>query len=85
LSGRIYTLAVDPEYWGRSIGLRLLGRIMRDFHAMRVGRVYLEVDRDNEPAIQLYRRHGFCGMEELPDYYGPGGHGLRMLRQGKVR
>jgi ribosomal protein S18 acetylase RimI-like enzyme len=85
LSGRIYSLAVDPEYRGRSIGLRLLGRIMRGFHALGVGRVYLEVDRDNEPAIQLYRRHGFCGMEELPDYYGPGGHALRMRRQGQVR
>ena len=85
LPGRIYSLAVDPEYRGRRIALRLLGRIMRDFHALRVGRVYLEVDRDNEPAIQLYRRHGFRGMQELPDYYGPGGHGLRMRRQGIVR
>jgi ribosomal-protein-alanine N-acetyltransferase len=49
-----------------------------------VRRVYLEVEATNTPAVTLYQRLGFRGIGDLPDYYGPGKHGLHMLFETAV-
>ena len=38
----------------------------------------LEVRRDNDPAISLYRRFGFETISQRPNYYGGGVDALVM-------
>ena len=43
--------------------------------------VRLEVDLRNAAAIRFYQRMGFREKRRLPDYYGRGLDGLRMVRE----
>ena len=79
-AGRVYSLAVDAEHRGRQVGRDLLAAIVDAMAARRVGRVYLEVDRTNGSAVALYHGAGFAPVGTLADYYGPGRHALRMVR-----
>lgn len=81
LSGRIYTLAVHRNFQGRGIALKLLKRLLAELAARGAHRVYLQVQHDNHPAIQLYRRLGFRSLGALPHYYGHGAHGVHMVHQ----
>ena len=79
-SGRFYALSVHPGFRGRGLGARLaqdvLGRLRR-----RGARSFsLEVRNPNPAAQGLYLRLGFRPAGPLPDYYGPGLHGLRMRK-----
>jgi ribosomal-protein-alanine N-acetyltransferase len=81
-SGRIYNVAVHPEYRGQRIGRRLVEEALRAFAADGIHCVYLEVREDNEVASQLYRSMGFADHRQLPDYYGTGVHARSMLWTG---
>ena len=48
-------------------------------------RMMLEVEHDNEAAINLYRGYGFRSVAKRPDYYGPGGHALILERGLRAR
>lgn len=84
VSGRVYSLAVDPESRGRGIGRQLLQRLLEDLSARGVRRVYLEAEITNVTAIRLYERLGFRSIGHLPDYYGPGLHGVHMMYEAVV-
>ena len=79
VSGRAYSLAVDPAHRGRRIGERLMREMLEQLRHRGVRRVYLEVEANNASAVHLYERLGFRGIGELPDYYGDGKHGLHMM------
>jgi len=79
LSGRVYSLAVDPAHRGQRIGERLRRAMVEQLRDRGVRRVYLEVEASNAPAVQLYERLGFRRIGGLPDYYGDGKDGLHML------
>lgn len=83
LSGRIYSVAVDPGHAGRGIGRALVESLLAELEPLGVQRIYLEVRADNEPAIKLYRSLGFAPVGWLDDYYGPGRDGMRMLRESR--
>lgn len=78
-TGRIYSLAVKQSCRGRKIGARLLTAMIEGLAARGIRRIYLEVEAINAGAIALYAAHGFRSIGELPDYYGPGQHGLHMM------
>lgn len=78
-TGRIYSLAVKQSCRGQKIGGRLLSAMIEGLIARGVGRIYLEVEASNAGAIALYAAHGFRGIGQLPDYYGPAQHGLHMM------
>jgi ribosomal protein S18 acetylase RimI-like enzyme len=78
--GRLYSIAVAPTARGLGIGALLLNECERQATAKgRVG-IYLEVRADNLSAISLYRKHGYGIFRELPEYYGDGTDGLKMLK-----
>lgn len=83
-TGRIYNVAVHPDFRGRGIGRRLLRQAVDSFTDDGIQSVYLEVRDDNEVAIRLYRSLGFADHHLLPDYYGPGVHARSMLRSPVV-
>jgi ribosomal protein S18 acetylase RimI-like enzyme len=79
-AGRLYALAVHPDFRGRGLGARLAQHVLDQLRRRGARALSLEV-RDPNPAAQgLYRRLGFQPAGNLPDYYGPGLHGLRMRK-----
>lgn len=66
---RLYSFAVDPDYRERGVATALFkaaeeAAVERDCIFLR-----LEVRRDNQPAIQLYRKLGYKQFGVLEDYY----------------
>lgn len=78
LSGRIYSLVVDPAHRGQRIGQTLMAALMKALASRGVGRVYLEVEKANLGAISLYEQLGFQTIKPLRHYYGRGSHGVTM-------
>jgi hypothetical protein len=85
LTGRIYSLAVRGESRGQKVGRRLLHAMCEALIARGVKRIYLEVERANDPAVRLYERYGFRSIGALPEYYGPGRDGIHMMLETGVQ
>lgn len=79
-SGRLYALTIHPDFRGRRLGTRLANRVLDQLVRLGARSLSLEVRVTNRPARHLYDRLGFAPAEPLPDYYGPGIHGLRMRK-----
>lgn len=61
-------VAVDPAHRRAGVGGALLRGVFADAQARGATRLHLEVRSDN-PAIGLYRAHGFTKVGERRDYY----------------
>jgi len=59
-------LAVYPDYRGLGLGIRLLDRAEEAALASGCAALSLDVEFSNEPAISLYRKHGFHVTKEAP-------------------
>jgi len=57
----VHHMAVLPEWQGRGLGKRLMG-VSVAIAAERGLQMKLEVARDNERALALYKRFGFEGL-----------------------
>jgi ribosomal protein S18 acetylase RimI-like enzyme len=57
------TIAVVPSMRGRGFGVELLGELLDRARRHGFARVSLSVEAEN-PALHLYRRHGFEQLEE---------------------
>lgn len=55
----VTSVSVLPEERGRRIASGLMVRCTEYLRELGFERVELEVDRENEPAIRMYHRHGF--------------------------
>ena len=69
----IATLAVLPAYRKSGIGSTLL-RISED--EVNLPRIRLSVRQSNQPAIQLYQKHGYQQIEVWKKYYKGGDNAL---------
>lgn len=63
----LHHFAIAPEYQGKGLG-RLLARESLKFPHELGCPVKLEVQRDNQPAIHLYRSLGFASFEDYDVY-----------------
>jgi ribosomal-protein-alanine acetyltransferase len=81
ISGRVYSLAVDPASRGQGIGEKLMREMIEQLRCRDVRRIYLEVEASNTSAIHLYERLGFASIGTLPDYYGEGRPGVHMMAE----
>ena len=79
-SGRLYALAVHPDCRGNGLGWRLAQKVLGQLRCRGARTFSLEVRTPNPAAQRLYQRLGFRAAGRLPNYYGPGLHGLRMRR-----
>lgn len=57
--GEVYNLAVAPRAQGCGLGRALLTAGLAHLHLRGADEVLLWVDTANEPAVELYRSHGF--------------------------
>lgn len=72
--GEILTVAVLRSHRRLGLGWQLMDAVLRELHARRADRLFLEVDETNRPALALYRRFGFVQVGRRPNYYAaPGG------------
>ncbi len=77
---RLYSLAVHPQWRGQGLARLLLeaGFDWMRQNALSVCRA--EVKADNPPARRLYASFGFEETALLPDYYGAGVDGVRLMK-----
>ncbi|MBN1942125.1 MAG: GNAT family N-acetyltransferase [Phycisphaerae bacterium] len=76
---RLYSMAVAPRFRRRGFGRMLIQACMNSLIDEGAGALSLEVRQDNTPAITLYKSMGFHIDRKLPNYYGLGAHGWRMV------
>ncbi|HEX4440351.1 MAG TPA: GNAT family N-acetyltransferase [Thermoanaerobaculia bacterium] len=77
----VITIDVAAAQRRGGLGRRLFEELLSRFSAAGAKTVRLEVDVRNAAARRFYERMGFEETRRLPDYYGPGRDGLRMLRE----
>ena len=69
-SGHIARIAVTPEYQKQQIGSALLENLFRRFIALGIREITVNTSSDNQPAINLYKHHGFSYTQNnYPIYY----------------
>jgi len=71
----VLTIAVDPRRRGRGYGQILMMNGIDRLIRRGVDKLFLEVDIDNQPAVNLYRRLGFVQVGERKAYYQTGSDG----------
>lgn len=69
---QVMTIGVDPDAQRRGLGSALLEALVRRARDLGAEAILLEVRVDNEPALALYRRHGFELLGRRRRYYQPG-------------
>jgi [ribosomal protein S18]-alanine N-acetyltransferase len=77
---RIYSIAVDPRYGRRGVGLALMQASEAFAHRHGRASVTLEVRYDNAAAIALYEKCGYQQFGEHKDYYSDGATALRYTK-----
>lgn len=65
----LLNIATDPAHRQRGVGRALLEAALARGRAHRCRIATLEVRRSNEPALALYRNHGFRPVGLRPNYY----------------
>ncbi|MBI4734185.1 MAG: GNAT family N-acetyltransferase [Rubrobacteridae bacterium] len=61
-AGRIEDLYLRPGYRGKGMGAEVIDEIVRIAKADGLCRVTLIADKNNEPALNFYKKHGFEEM-----------------------
>lgn len=55
----ITNVSIDPNYLGRGIANRLMENTIDFAKKQKINKIILEVDKNNEKAINLYKKHNF--------------------------
>ena len=76
----VHTIGVDPAHQRRGVGRALLHRLLERADEQRAT-TFLEVRTDNEPAIAMYRAHGFEIVGLRKRYYQPSGADAHTMRR----
>jgi ribosomal-protein-alanine acetyltransferase len=78
-TGRIYSIAVFPQYRGNGIGEALLEKSVAYARDTTLKAIFLEVRTDNDAAISLYKKKGFTKRLLKPNYYKDGADAYSMV------
>jgi ribosomal-protein-alanine N-acetyltransferase len=65
----ITNVAVLPEYRNQGIASMLIKKMIEICRCSEISAMTLEVRVSNEPAINLYKKHGFFALGKRPRYY----------------
>ena len=80
-SVRLYSIATLPAFQGAGVGSHLVLWAIDQMSRLGVARLFLEADEEDARLVAWYLQQGFTIEHRLPDYYAPGEHGVRMVRQ----
>lgn len=78
-TGRIYSIAVNPEYRTCGIGGILLNKTIEYAETKKLRAIFLEVRTDNSAAISVYEKKGFVKRSVKPEYYHDGADAYSMV------
>jgi len=79
----VLTIAVDPDYRLRGIARHMLTSLIDWAYTKNSPSIFLEVEKNNQPAQALYISEGFEVISERKDYYGAGIDALVMSKELK--
>ncbi|MEM7796266.1 MAG: ribosomal protein S18-alanine N-acetyltransferase [Cyanobacteria bacterium P01_C01_bin.118] len=68
----ITTLAIHPDYHRQRLGQLLLVQLLQSARQRELTRATLEVRASNQPALNLYKKFGFCTAGRRKRYYSDG-------------
>lgn len=78
--GRLYSIAVLPEFQGKEIGKNLFEQAEHRIKQRRLKGMTLEVRKDNRKHIERYTKLGYQPYYEVVDYYPDGESCLKMKK-----
>lgn len=81
----LHRIVVAENHRRRGLASAMLAAGLAWARRRGAARVLLEVDDTNEPAIALYRGHGFHPISRREHYYGTGRHAVVMQRRLTAR
>ena len=76
----ILTIAVVPDFRLRGIARHMLISLTDWAYTKKSPQIFLEVEKNNQPAQALYISEGFEIISQRSDYYGPGIDALVMSK-----
>ena len=76
----VLTIAVDPDFRLRGIARHMLTSLIDWAYTKNSPTIFLEVEKNNQPAQALYISEGFEIISMRPDYYGAGLDALVMSK-----
>lgn len=74
---RLYSIAIHPDYRGRSLGRALMKDSEKIARSAGADRMRLEVRARNRRAIALYEEQGYRRFGRIEDYYEDGAAAYR--------
>lgn len=77
-SAELLKLAIDERFHNKGIATTLLLHALYDIRNLKKDMIFLEVRKDNVPAINLYKSIGFVQVNIRKNYYGACVDGLVM-------
>lgn len=70
--GHIISLAVDKDYQRKQAGTKLLLKAINVLSLFKINKILLEVNENNEGAIEFYKKFNFRTDRVVPNYYTDG-------------
>ena len=77
----VITLDVLAQFRRRSVGSELLRAAEQEAASHGCTAMYLETATTNNPAIALWKKHGYGQVDVVKNYYGQGQHAFQMLKR----
>lgn len=78
----IYKIVVLKELRKKRIAFKIIDFLLNELKKSDVKKIFLEVRKNNIPAINLYKKCGFIDIREIIDYYSnPKENGIMMLKE----
>lgn len=76
---RLFNIAVSPKFQGQGWGTKMMDFIVGVSRNEGADKMVLEVSVYNAAGIALYHKFGFIKKQHLPNYYGKGHDGMRLI------
>lgn len=78
----IYKIVVLKELRKKQIAFKIIEFLLNELKKNNVEKIFLEVRKNNIPAINLYKKCEFINIREIVDYYNnPKENGIMMLKE----
>lgn len=77
----IIQLALNKEYQRQGLASMMIDYMIQDAQSSHIEFIYLEVEIDNLPALNLYKKYGFEAIHQRKNYYGQGQDAIVMRKE----
>lgn len=77
----IIQLALNKAYQRQGLASMMIDYMIQDAQSSHIEFIYLEVEKDNLPALNLYKKYGFEAIHQRKNYYGQGQNAIVMRKE----